>query len=116
MNEAQELYNHLLSATRQVIERAFGLLFGRFRRLKFLDMNKAENIPKTIIACCVLHNLCLSENHYEDFIKEGMPVVRDNRTTESDDNYGNASNVDGQQRRGEIAARLYRQRIGLKVR
>lgn len=115
LNDAQELYNQLLSSTRQVIERSFGLLFGRFRRLKFLDMTKAERIPDTIVACCVLHNLCLAEKNYEDFIKEGMVVVAENteisefEDTVASENTPNAA--EGAKRRGEVAARLYRQRI-----
>ena len=32
-------FNGLQAKTRQVIERSFALLFGRFRRLRYLDMN-----------------------------------------------------------------------------
>ncbi len=116
LNEAQELYNTLLSSTRQVIERAFGLLFGRFRRLKFLDMSKAEKIPDTILACCVLHNLCLAEKKYEDFIEEGILLVRENNSlSENDENtvasQSTVNAVVGAKRRGEVAARLHSKRI-----
>lgn len=112
LNDAQELYNHYLSATRQVIERAFALLFGRFRRLKFLDMSKGANIPKTIIACCVLHNLGLAEKTFEDFIKEGMSHAIDNSSAGDNNTRLDVSNNDGNQKRGEIAARLHRQTLG----
>lgn len=57
---------------RQVIERAFALLKGRFRRLKYLHMNVADLILYVILACCVLHNLCLEGcNDMDDFIEEG---------------------------------------------
>lgn len=62
---------------RQVIERAFALLKGRFRRLKYLDMSLVELIPDVILACCVLHNVCLQgcdENNI-DFIEEGIEHV-----------------------------------------
>lgn len=61
-----------------MIERAFALLKSRFRRLKFLDMN--EMIPYVIIACTVLHNICLDgmdENDIEDFIQEDMEMEND---------------------------------------
>lgn len=64
------MYNRLLSGTRQVIERAFALLFGRFRRLKYLDMNRADLQVETVIACCILHNLSIAELDYEEFIKK----------------------------------------------
>jgi DDE superfamily endonuclease len=60
LTRAQKQYNTKLSATRVVIERAFALLKGRFRRLKMLDMNRTDLIPQCITACCVLHNLCLN--------------------------------------------------------
>jgi hypothetical protein len=60
LTRTQKQYNTKLSVTRVVIERAFALLKGRFRRLKMLDMNRTDLIPQCIIACCVLHNLCLS--------------------------------------------------------
>lgn len=63
--------------TRQVIERTFGLLFGRFRRLRYVDMTKTELIPSTIIACCVLHNICLKYNDI-DFEEEGQHFLANN--------------------------------------
>lgn len=52
-------FNTQHAKTRQIIERAFALLFGRFRRLKYLDMSRVDLIPEVILACCVLHNVCL---------------------------------------------------------
>lgn len=59
---------------RTVVERAFALLKGRFRRLKYLDMSLLALIPDVILACCVLHNICLQEyddDNILDFIEEG---------------------------------------------
>ena len=39
LTEQQKTYNYLHSSTRMVIERAFALLKGRFRRLKFVDID-----------------------------------------------------------------------------
>lgn len=77
LTAAQKKFNTILSSKRSVIERAFALLKGRFRRLKFLDMNVDEIIPHVIIACTVLHNICLDgidENDIECFIEEGMEM------------------------------------------
>ena len=57
-------YNYCHSATRMVIERAFSLLKGRWRKMKFVDVTRVKEIPTMIIASCVLHNICLS--HDED--------------------------------------------------
>ncbi|XP_064214207.1 uncharacterized protein LOC135266827 [Tribolium castaneum] len=43
LNAAQVYFNTVHAQTRQVIERSFALLFGRFRRLKFLDMNDTNS-------------------------------------------------------------------------
>ncbi|KAM0735785.1 Protein ALP1-like [Formica fusca] len=73
LTQAQQKFNQALSKMRQVIERAFALLKGRWRRLKYLDMNRDDMIPLTIIACCVLHNICLDgvNDVIDDFIAEG---------------------------------------------
>jgi len=81
--QAQKRFNDILSKVRQVIERAFALLKGRFRRLKYLDMNRMDVIPFVIIACTVLHNICLEglDEDIEEYILEGweneVHVVRD---------------------------------------
>ncbi|XP_011864311.1 PREDICTED: putative nuclease HARBI1, partial [Vollenhovia emeryi] len=76
----QKRFNTTLSKSRQVVERSFALLKGRFRRLKHLDMKRTDLIPSFILACCVLHNICLSglgevqveDNNVDDFIGEGF--------------------------------------------
>lgn len=65
---------------REVIERAFALLKGRFRRLKYLHMSCVDLIPYVILACCILHNICLEgcEDDVHDLICEGMENHADN--------------------------------------
>lgn len=69
----QQYFNRVYAKTSQVIERSFGLLFGRFRELKCLDMNTIYLIPAIVIACCVLHIVCLDNDDYllEEHIREG---------------------------------------------
>ncbi|XP_043466333.1 putative nuclease HARBI1 [Leptopilina heterotoma] len=59
LTEDQINFNKCLSRTRMVIERAFGLLKGRFRRLLYLYLQNVAYGSLIIIACCVLHNICL---------------------------------------------------------
>ncbi|XP_044764703.1 putative nuclease HARBI1 [Coccinella septempunctata] len=59
LTRQQRHFNYLHSATRVHIEQSFGLLKGRFRILKFVNIYKTETIPNNIIACCVLHNICM---------------------------------------------------------
>ncbi|XP_067212784.1 putative nuclease HARBI1 [Linepithema humile] len=62
----QKNYNFCHSSARISIERAFGLLKGRFRSLlSLLDMERVDLIPEFIILCCVLHNICFLQN--DDF-------------------------------------------------
>lgn len=74
LTNKQKNYNFCHSSSRIVIERAFGLLKGRFRSLlSILDMERVDLIPEFIIACCVLHNICLLHN--DDFpVETNFPV------------------------------------------
>jgi hypothetical protein len=54
-------YNKTHSSSRMVIERSFGLVKGRFRRLRHLEMSNNEQIIKFVISAMVLHNMCVRE-------------------------------------------------------
>ncbi|XP_031328040.1 putative nuclease HARBI1 [Photinus pyralis] len=61
-------YNKSHSSTRMAIEKAIGLLKGRLRRLlDNLPMTRTDLIPKYIIACCVIHNICLCLLRHDHF-------------------------------------------------
>ena len=52
-------FNREVSKARIVSEHAFGMTKGRWRvLLKHLDED-SDRIPDTIIACCMLHNICV---------------------------------------------------------
>ena len=72
LTAVQIRYNEKHSGTRQVIERALGLLKGRWRRLKCLEMEAVEEIPSVVSAGCVLHNFCLlaDEGDIEQFFDD----------------------------------------------
>ena len=55
----EKTFNVLHSSSRTVIERAFARLKGKFRRLKYLDMNDMALVTLVITAACVLHNFTL---------------------------------------------------------
>ena len=103
LNDIQKKYNKLHSSTRSVVERAFGLLKGKFRRLKYLDMVLLKDIPKVITTACALHNFILKnendigdiemEDNHDNCMPEDPAVV--------DQNKGAAVN-----KRSEIATHL----------
>lgn len=108
--QVQNNFNHVLSQTRQTIERAFALLKGRFRRLKYLDMSRINLIPATILACCVLHNICLQNtDDIENYILEGREN-NENENFERNEQHGDNDN-EGVVKRDYLAALLYRRRI-----
>lgn len=66
ITEDQGNYNTRHSSARMAIERAFGLLKGKFRRLQYLDMCLVEKIPLIIVAACVLHNFIIVKEKLDD--------------------------------------------------
>lgn len=72
-------FNLALSSTRTVVDRAFALLKGKFRRLGYLDISNCNTYPEIIIAACVLHNMCIDN---DDFTEEEFDS--DVRTVEAD--------------------------------
>lgn len=55
----QRKFKREVSKARIVSEHAFGMTKGRWRvLLKRLDED-SDRIPDTIIACCVLHSICV---------------------------------------------------------
>lgn len=110
LTAAQTHFNVVHACTRQVIERAFALLLGRFRRLKFLDMNRHDLIPAAVLAATVLHNICLDyeDIFIEEYIREGVDHVRN-----EDDVAEYPRNLymeNGHHRRDQICRALYRRR------
>lgn len=109
MLQMENNFNYILSQTRQTIERAFALLKGRFRRLKYLDMSKVDLIP-TILACCILHNICLNNNddddEVENYIAEGRENEQNRENNEECVEIGNCN--EGIIKRNYLATILFR--------
>ncbi|KAJ0010925.1 hypothetical protein Pint_34458 [Pistacia integerrima] len=54
---AQNLFDGMLMKGRNVVVEAIGLLKARWKILQDLNVG-INHAPQTIVACCVLHNLC----------------------------------------------------------
>ncbi|XP_054713774.1 putative nuclease HARBI1 [Uloborus diversus] len=85
LTASERNYNHLHSQTRCTVERAFGLLKGRFRRLKGIDMTEVVNIPAVIMACCVLHNICQGLN--DETEEDDEPQPKEKATDDDEETY-----------------------------
>lgn len=66
LTESHKVFNKKLSGSRVLIENTFGIFKGRFRQVLHLDMHYMSKITKFILACCVLHNLCIDKNDFID--------------------------------------------------
>ncbi|KAI4454265.1 hypothetical protein MML48_10g00001245 [Holotrichia oblita] len=66
LTPAQIVFNTKLSSVRSTIERAFGLLKVKFRRLKYLDVNTPNTAVQIIYAACIIHNFILLQNNDDD--------------------------------------------------
>jgi hypothetical protein len=102
MKFIKKLFNFAHSSSRMVIERAFGKLKNRFRLLaKNLNFSSYKMNNKVVVACCVLHNMCLKmgDDIYEDN-PDPEPVFNSNMLVFGDD-YANSHS-----KRSRIARRL----------
>ncbi|XP_066593228.1 putative nuclease HARBI1 [Prorops nasuta] len=83
LSELQINYNKKLSSTRIIIERAFGLLKCRFRKLNYIYMFNVDMVPLIILACCVLHNICIDN---EDEISDNEQHINGENNNDDDFN------------------------------
>lgn len=74
------------------IRKSWAALFGRFERLKYLDINRNDLIPATVLACCVLHNICIDheKNKFEYYASCGdesllFPAIDESEVVEQND-------------------------------
>ena len=94
-------YNRTVSSQRQAIERAIGLLKGRFRRLREIPMHDPEDICTMIVAACIMHNVCITAGDTGDDFVEVDVDDQPSSPGCSDD-----CNADGVQKRLDIMRRL----------
>ncbi|KAJ8910563.1 hypothetical protein NQ315_008948 [Exocentrus adspersus] len=92
----EERYNNTHASARNCIERCFGVLKGRFRCLlgERTLRYSPEKVGTIVVACAVLHNLCIAARLEEDYnIQEvEQPRQRHNQADENnqDQNEGRA--------------------------
>lgn len=69
LNAAEQTFNTAFCKGRVKIENTFGILKAIFRQLMRIEMWSVIKISKFIVACCVLHNLCIEKNDNIELIE-----------------------------------------------
>lgn len=71
LTNVQLHYNYTHSSIRSTVERAFGLLKGRFTRLHHINQNEMKGIVQTVVTGCILHNICIINNdNFQELLNE----------------------------------------------
>lgn len=97
LRRKQRAHNIAHSKTRIVVEHSFGLLKGRWRILKFVNISDIQKVTKIIATCCILHNFCYLNT---DFWNETQLNVENNVYIDED---GGVENYTGVLKRNTIA-------------
>lgn len=78
LTRSQSRYNTKLSSIRSIIERSFGLLKTKFRRLKYLDISDFDLGMQMIASACVLHNFIIKGDELnvqdEDYLDNDIDI------------------------------------------
>lgn len=94
------MHNLKHSKTRIKIEHTFGIWKGRWRILKYINVNCPKKATKIIAACCLLHNFCLQIGDEWELEINDIP----NDENEEVDEYLHVHNENiGIQKRNEIS-------------
>lgn len=102
MTPAQRQFNYIHSSTRIVVEQAFGLLKSGFRKLLDVTKHRTDEIPKVIMACCVLHNICVTG--CDELLGEHL-------LPPDDDNDGDGNDEEAREDQGNDIGRNRRQQL-----
>nr|CAH0103787.1 unnamed protein product [Daphnia galeata] len=70
-------FNAALSSNRQIIERVFARLKGKFRRLRTYDVKNLDYFNDMIVAACCLHNFTLDMPFELDYEREQPNELND---------------------------------------
>lgn len=100
LNQDLFQYNTRHSSACMMIERANALLKGRFRSLlDKLPFKRTDLIPYYVIACCILHNICIVR---DDLIDIPLLVNHEIPVMDADIELNNAMKVAGEEKRERL--------------
>lgn len=105
LTPAQKRYNKTHSSIRSSVERAFGLLKGRFVRLRMIHQRDIQTIVSTVLSACILHNICIiNGDDFVEALEEDPPC---NLPEGEDLNFAADPQERGTVKRNQIAEALY---------
>ncbi|XP_045499379.1 putative nuclease HARBI1 [Colias croceus] len=93
MTRGQQKYNEAHIKTRNVVERQYGVLKRRFPVLAVGIRLELKNAINVIIACCVLHNICILRKEREPVNENNVPNIEE---LISNGQIGNITNITSQ--------------------
>ena len=99
LDAVHKKFNKAHSSTRVEVERSIGLRKGKWRKLKYLDMQNVDDMPEIITAACVLHNFVILKQGVDEDEIEQLPE------TDEDPDQGRVS-CNAQDKRLGIAHQL----------
>ncbi|XP_015754161.1 PREDICTED: putative nuclease HARBI1 [Acropora digitifera] len=86
LSPAQRCFNRQLSQARIAVEHGFGQTKARWRCTDTRIDEETRNIPDTITACCVLHNICVLS--HDDYEGQRVPANNHRLQYDGDDEVG----------------------------
>ncbi|KAH7937284.1 hypothetical protein HPB49_010077 [Dermacentor silvarum] len=120
LHASDKAFNTKLSSTRVLIENAFGELKGRFPQLQRLDLTAVDNVTKFILACCVLHNICIDNGDLPDSLVQDTRLSaqanNDQNPTAAAVGSGTSKEESLLQALAEVKREKLKSKMGLKTR
>lgn len=77
MTNSQRKYNEAHIKTRNVVERQYGLLKRRFPVLALGIRLNLHTAGRVIVACCILHNICILRKESEPVSDGSIPQLEE---------------------------------------
>ena len=83
LNARETLRNKIHSSVRMMVERSFGILKKRWQILKFVESTDLSKIKHIVLACVILHNICIRERDELDVTFDAALLEQDQEITTS---------------------------------
>ncbi|KAJ7332875.1 hypothetical protein JRQ81_015055 [Phrynocephalus forsythii] len=109
-NDRERHYNKVFNRTRNIVERAFGRLKARFRRLSVRMEAHIQNVNSIIASAVILHNICEKKKHFipdEDTEFQNTPPIAEIHVPDLEPTRGTRERMEAEAIRSAIADYLF---------